>query len=110
MIFFTQVAACANADNYNGEDRLFIFYPSRNSISNGGLGRTAVEQGGYQIAALVVTLVIAIFGGAITGLVLKTPLFEQKDSKTDFFDDEIDWVVPNDGLFLKNNNTVITQI
>jgi hypothetical protein len=37
-------------------------------------------------------------------------LFEQKDSKTDFFDDEIDWVVPNDGLFLKNNNTVITQI
>lgn len=29
--------------------------------------RTALEQGGYQMAALCMTLVIAIVGGALTG-------------------------------------------
>jgi ammonium transporter Rh len=32
-----------------------------------GLGRTAAQQASYQIAALGVTLVVAIVGGLITG-------------------------------------------
>ena len=32
-----------------------------------GDGRTGLVQGGYQILALVITLVIAIIGGLITG-------------------------------------------
>jgi hypothetical protein len=31
------------------------------------MGRSAMEQGGYQMAALCLTLVIALVGGAITG-------------------------------------------
>ena len=31
------------------------------------MGRSAMAQGGYQMAALAVTLAIAIVGGAITG-------------------------------------------
>ena len=33
-----------------------------------GLGRSAVEQGGYQMLALVVTLIVAIVSGMITGM------------------------------------------
>ena len=33
------------------------------------MGRSAMAQGGYQIAALAVTLAIAIVGGAITGII-----------------------------------------
>lgn len=32
-----------------------------------GLGRTGMQQGGYQIVALLVTLCIAVVGGLITG-------------------------------------------
>lgn len=31
------------------------------------MGRSAMEQGGYQMAALCLTLAIAIVGGVITG-------------------------------------------
>ena len=34
-------------------------------------GRSAVAQGGYQIAALIVTLAIAIVGGIITGMFMR---------------------------------------
>jgi ammonium transporter Rh len=81
---------------------LVLFYPARDSITNGGLGRTAVEQGGYQIACLATTLGIAIFGGAVTGLLLKTRLFEQINDEHDLFADEKNWIVPDDHLFIKN--------
>ena len=32
-----------------------------------GLTRTGVEQGGYQMAALCITLLISIVGGSLTG-------------------------------------------
>ena len=32
-----------------------------------GLGRTGIQQGGFQIVALVVTLAIAVVGGLLTG-------------------------------------------
>jgi len=34
------------------------------------------EQGGYQIAALVVTLLISLVGGLLTGLIIKLPCFQ----------------------------------
>jgi len=104
------VAACATPENYNGFDRLVIFYPSRNSVINGGLGRSGLEQGGYQIAALVMTLGMAIVGGIVTGLILKTPFFEQIDNTADLFDDEKDWILPNDELFAKKKHIETTQI
>merc|ERR1711915_836542 len=36
-----------------------------------GSGLTAHQQGGYQMAAQVVTLIFAIVGGIITGFILK---------------------------------------
>merc|ERR1712100_496724 len=36
-----------------------------------GPGRTAMQQGGYQFAAVVCTLAISIAGGAITGLLAR---------------------------------------
>ena len=38
-----------------------------NSDIEPGLGRTAKQQGGYQIATVAVTLAVAIAGGLVTG-------------------------------------------
>ncbi len=38
-----------------------------NSEIEPGLGRTAKQQGGYQIATVAVTLAVAISGGLVTG-------------------------------------------
>ena len=38
-----------------------------NSDIEPGLGRTAKQQGGYQIATVAVTLAVAIGGGLVTG-------------------------------------------
>jgi len=40
---------------------------SNYSVTAPGLGRTATTQGGYQMLALVVTLIVALVGGALTG-------------------------------------------
>ncbi|KAH3796917.1 ammonium transporter Rh type A-like isoform X2 [Dreissena polymorpha] len=40
-------------------------------VTRPGSGRSAIIQGGYQMLALVLTLVIAVVGGAITGLLLR---------------------------------------
>lgn len=37
------------------------------SVTEPGPGRSATAQGGFQVVALVVTLIVAIVGGAITG-------------------------------------------
>ncbi|OWF53145.1 ammonium transporter Rh type A-like [Mizuhopecten yessoensis] len=83
-------AALANYDKW-GESLFEIFpgiAPTYNSTDytkyhdglqsgwSAGLGRTSHEQGGYQFAALGVTLVIAIVGGALTGLLMKLPLWD----------------------------------
>lgn len=62
----------------------------------GGLGRSASTQAKFQLAALAVTLTIAILGGSITGIVLRTPLFEQIDDVERMFDDEPYWKTPSD--------------
>ncbi len=103
------VAAFACRETY-GENRLYVFYPARIPIVNsteyfefglagtefkdGGLGRSALEQSGYQLAALGMTLVVAIVSGALTGLVMRLPVFEQVRDSEEMFDDEPNWVVP----------------
>ena len=40
-----------------------------------GSDRTAEQQAGIQLAALFITLIISIFGGMFTGLIIKMPIF-----------------------------------
>ena len=42
------------------------------------MGRSSVVQGGYQFLALIVTLVISIVGGALTGLVYLLPFHKYR--------------------------------
>ena len=37
------------------------------TLSDKGMGRSAVQQGGMQAAAMFVTLAVSIIGGLITG-------------------------------------------
>ena len=63
-------------------------------FKNGGLGRTAIEQGMYQLAALGMTLGVSIVFGIITGFIMRIPLFEQIQDTEEMFDDEPNWLVP----------------
>jgi len=103
------VAATATSEKYGGE-RLYVFYPSRIPVANsselanltsiefakGGLGRTAIQQGGYQMAALAITLGMALVGGIITGFIMKLPIIEQVQDIEEMFDDEPNWLTPED--------------
>lgn len=98
------VAALASPELYHG--RLFKFYPSMAPVLNStdsvaadivsGLGRTGLQQGGYQLAALGVTLGLALVGGALTGLIMRIPIIEQISEMEEMFDDEPHWVTPED--------------
>jgi ammonium transporter Rh len=105
------IASLANRDNFGG-NRLYVFYPSRipknnstefntfnlgnTEFNDGGLGRTASAQAGYQLAALGVTLAIAILGGILTGLIMRIPVIEQIEEVEEMFDDEPNWITPED--------------
>jgi hypothetical protein len=45
-----------------------------NSTWEPGLGRSGIEQGGYQMLALLITMAIAIVGGTITGTIKRSQL------------------------------------
>lgn len=72
------------------------FKLSDTDYKEGGSGRSGLEQGGFQIAALAVTLAMAIVGGLVTGLVMRLPIFEQVHDEEELFDDEPNWVTPAD--------------
>lgn len=61
-----------------------------------GLGRTAMQQGGFQIVALVVALCIAVVGGLITGVILKYVKILDEPRGNEIFEDEKFWHVPED--------------
>ena len=79
-------------------------------------GRSAVAQGGYQIAALIVTLAIAIVGGIITGFIMKLSIWDSPKAEL-FFDDNHAWNVAEEGFpgfpkkyqhaDKKNDNTIM---
>ncbi|XP_051896368.1 ammonium transporter Rh type C-like 2 [Pristis pectinata] len=58
-------------------------------------GRTPSVQGGFQAAALCVTLVISLTGGIIVGFILKLP-FWGDPSDENCFEDSVYWEVPEE--------------
>ncbi|CAM4816878.1 unnamed protein product [Rotaria magnacalcarata] len=65
------------------------------SCLSGGEHRSAGTQVGYQCAALLLTLGIAIVGGLLTGIFLRLPIFSTPDNDS-YFDDSLNWHVPKD--------------
>ena len=99
-------AACSTFSEYKNE--LYTIYPARIPSVNttefteqniqvvDGQGRTGLEQAGFQLIAIAVTLGISVVSGAITGLLLRLPIFEQLSEDVEMFDDEAQWVTPDD--------------
>lgn len=59
---------------------------------SGGTFRNFSTQAGYQAAALGLTIGMAIVGRLIAGIILRLPIFAQKDQ---YFDDELNWHLPD---------------
>ncbi|RNA27200.1 Rh type B glyco [Brachionus plicatilis] len=64
------------------------------------LARTNIEQSGFQILALVLTLGMSIVGGILTGLIMRLPILEKINYSEDMFEDELDWDIEE---FIKLN-------
>ncbi|XP_059619508.1 ammonium transporter Rh type B [Phlebotomus argentipes] len=105
-IFSAIFAAAATTTEYG--DSLYNIFPamqSRNSTDLmedghhseptpfGGYGRSAVEQAGYQLLGILSTVAIAIVGGLLTGVFLRSPSVRiiPRDKQ---HDDEDSWEVP----------------
>ena len=61
-----------------------------------GEGRTALEQGGFQMASLVVALALAIAGGFFAGKVATWQWFRPLEEPWQLFEDEVYWECPED--------------
>ena len=57
-------------------------------------GRTAIKQGGYQIAYWLITVAFAIISGAVTGLILNLPIFENQNTLESTNNDDRDTFDP----------------
>jgi len=66
------------------------------NLHEGGLNRSASLQGCYQIAALFMTLAIAIASGVVTGFILRMPIIGRVP-RQHLFDDELSWEIPESG-------------
>ncbi|CAH1796620.1 unnamed protein product [Owenia fusiformis] len=108
------MAALATPDIY-GEESLYKTFPARTPTNLTGLnldhlgidpgyGRSAGTQGGYQMAALMCTLVIAVVSGILVGFILRLPIWNQPHGEHLFDDDQM-WVLPEDytGIQIKSN-------
>ncbi|CAF0715489.1 unnamed protein product [Adineta steineri] len=73
-----------------------------------GISRSNSTQSAYQAAALRLTLDMGIIGGLITGVILRIPIFAQKDND---FDDEENWRLPENvhEIFPRNNSYADTS-
>jgi len=69
------------------------FVMKHNATIIGGFGRTAYQQGGFQLIGISLTVVIAIAAGILTGLFLKSSAF-RKLEKGEHHEDEVYWEVP----------------
>uniref|UniRef100_A0A1L8DUL9 Putative ammonium transporter rhbg n=1 Tax=Nyssomyia neivai TaxID=330878 RepID=A0A1L8DUL9_9DIPT len=100
-VFSAIFAAAASTSEYG--DSLNTIFPAMNTNSSmtdhhkpdpfGGYGRTAAQQAGYQLLGIASTLAIAIVGGLLTGVFLRSPSVRRipKDKQ---HDDEDSWEVP----------------
>ncbi|CAF0748120.1 unnamed protein product [Adineta steineri] len=75
---------------------------------NGGISRSNSIRSAYQAAALGLTLGMSIVGGLITGVILRIPIFAQKDN--DFVNEE-NWHSPENihEIFPRNNSYADTS-
>ena len=97
-------AAVANYDDAT----LYKYYPARaprvssNSTegvtlrATTGMDRTAGQQAGFQLAALAITIGLAVVFGLATGFILRLPIFEKLSEDVEMFDDEAQWLTPDD--------------
>jgi hypothetical protein len=72
---------------------------------HGGVNRTPGIQAGYQCAGLILTIVIAVVGGLLTGIFLRLPIFSTPDNDS-YFDDSLNWHVPTD--FVSEDSALAT--
>lgn len=113
-------AACSSFSEYRHD--LYSYYPARIPVFNSteffeqkievvdGQGRSGLEQAGFQLIGLVITIGVALVSGALTGLVLRLPIFEQLSEDIEMFDDEAQWVTPDDyALKLTFANNIVQQ-
>lgn len=91
------MAAITTLETY--DDHLKDVFPAMVSNKNESgftiAGRTGMEQAGFQLAALGVTLAIAIVGGLITGFILSTTssiLFSDVNVDN-MYTDDICWII-----------------
>ena len=103
------ISSCIASDVLYGESISNVF-PAR------GDGRSAMEQGGFQLVALFSTLGISIVGGLLIGLVLKQDCLAMDNAYLyqdsyweieggDSIDDEVD-----DGVEMTNNMKISNNI
>ncbi|XP_055387043.1 ammonium transporter Rh type B [Condylostylus longicornis] len=98
-LFSILYAALATQNNY--KDSLKVIFPAMGDTSDepimfvGGLRRTALQQAGYQAIGILVTVISGAIGGLITGLILKSKLFRNLETKEHDKDQEY-WMVPED--------------
>lgn len=60
----------------------------------GGFGRTALRQGGFQLLGILLTVMMAIVGGLVTGILMKAVSMKKLD-KEEHHLDEVYWNVPD---------------
>ncbi|XP_020385481.2 ammonium transporter Rh type C [Rhincodon typus] len=83
-------AAAATEGVYSREGLIDAF-----GFVDGFADRTPSVQGGFQAAALCVTLLLSVGGGAVVGFILKLP-FWGDPSDENCFEDEVYWEVPTE--------------
>jgi len=69
----------------------------KQAFKDPGDGRSAGMQAVFQLAALAVTLIIALVGGIITGFILRLPIWAQPNEH-EAFDDAPYWSIPSQGI------------
>lgn len=72
--------------------------PASETMPNGDAGfeRSGAIQAAFQLAGVGITLGVAVVFGGLTGLFLRLPIFEQLDKEVEMFDDEAQWITPDD--------------
>ncbi|XP_078386122.1 ammonium transporter Rh type C-like 2 [Cetorhinus maximus] len=85
------VTAAAATEEVYSREGLVAAFGFEGSFAN----RTPSIQGGFQAAALCVTLVLSIAGGTIVGFILKLPIWGDP-SDENCYEDQVYWEVPDE--------------
>jgi len=103
----TVMAALSTTENMGNS--VYLMFPARAPGENStelleiqkhtdvspGVGRSALGQGGYQMAALATTILISVVTGVITGYILKLPIWDEPRGGS-LFEDAVWWETPDD--------------